>query len=161
LESKYTEYWHKQLNSATSIAKNRGGNKLRTYANLKQNFSPEKYLDHIENQSYRKSLTQLRLSSHPLNIEALRGTIHNPDNRLCEMCSLNKVEDEKHFVTECALYSNLRMDLYKNLESNNFLNLSSENKFIWILTNEDKTICKLVGKFLTDCFSKRKERLSP
>jgi len=161
LESKYTEYWHKQLNSATSIAKNRGGNKLRTYANLKQDFSPEKYLNHIENQSYRKSLTQLRLSSHPLNIEALRGTIHNPDNRLCEMCSLNKVEDEKHFVTECALYSNLRMDLYKNLESNNFLNLSSENKFIWILTNEDKTICKLVGKFLTDCFSKRKERLSP
>ena len=66
-----------------------------------------------------------------------------------------------HFTTECTLYTDLRNELYNKLETNpNFMKLTPHNKFIWLLTNEDKATCKLVGKFLTECFAKRKEMLS-
>ena len=54
MKTEYEAHWWKQLNAVNSNTKNRGGNKLRTYNQLKQNFSLEPYLLHIDNISQRK-----------------------------------------------------------------------------------------------------------
>ena len=157
LENKYDIFWHQQLNLSTSKVKNRGGNKLRTYNKIKQHFEFESYLGNIENTSHRKAVTQLRLSAHTLRIESQRGLIPDPKNRTCQQCNLNMMEDEIHFLTECPFYNQLRTQLDAKLTHiYAYKDLSNENKLIWLLSNEDKEICKLVGKFVYDCFDLRK-----
>lgn len=68
----------------------------------------EKYLSLIDNTTHRIAVSQLRLSSHTLNIETLRGTISDPNERTCNLCNLKKREDEIHFITECSHYTPLR-----------------------------------------------------
>jgi predicted transposase YbfD/YdcC len=160
LEAGYKKFWIQQINNTTSKAKNKGGNKLRTYSKLKQNFAIEKYLTHIEDTSQRASTTQLRLSSHPLNIETLRGTIPNPCDRVCQMCDLNVAEDEFHLLTICPHYETLRETILSTSVNNpNIHILNKEDKAIWLLTNEDKNICKALGKYIHACFKERKNTL--
>ena len=78
----YKLFWLEQINSKTSKIHNRGGNKLRTYCQLKQSFTMERYLTLIEDGSQRSALTKLRVSAHPLNIETLRGKVQNPNERI-------------------------------------------------------------------------------
>ena len=153
LESKYETFWHQQLNLTTSKVKNRGGNKLRIYCKLKQNFSLEKYLVTVDNNIHRNAISQLRMSCHSLNIETLRGIVTNPQERVCKHCNLLKVEDEMHFFIDCPFYSTKRKILLDPLlKAPNASHFNSEDKFIWLLTNEDKNVCKTVGKFIHECF---------
>ena len=116
MKHKYEDFWHKELNKETSRNKNKGSNKLRTYKTIKQNFQLEPYLENIDNIDHIKAVTQLRLSSHNLNIECLRGTVHNPEHRTCNLCSLNEKEDEIHFITKCPSYTTLRLQLLSTLD---------------------------------------------
>lgn len=157
LEIKYEHFWDQELNSATGKQKNKGGNKLRTYNKLKQNFAMEKYLTLIEDTSHRTALTQIRLSSHPLNIETLRGQVTNPNDRICKMCTLNIMEDEFHFIAECPKYKPLRDKLNECITNTpNANTLDRESKTIWLLTNENKTLCKSLGKYIFEGFKIRK-----
>ena len=161
LEESYTRYWYQQLNLTTSKTKNRGGNKLRTYSKIKQHFKIEQYLTLIHNTAHRKALTQLRLSSHQLHIETLRGTVREPRDRLCTKCNLSKTEDEIHFITECPHYLDHRQPLLTKLaELPNTSTLNKEAQFIWLLTAEDKDTCQKVGKFIYDCFELRRSKPS-
>ena len=137
--------------------KNKGGNKLGTYNKLKQHFIIEPYLLAIEDKPTRAAYTKLRLSSHPLNIETQRGQIHDPNQRLCQMCNLNKTEDEFHFLTVCPKYTTGRDKLLNTIDmSPRIKELSGENLAIWLLTNEEKNVCKAVGKFILESFQIRK-----
>jgi hypothetical protein len=161
LETNYEHFWHNEINSTNSKQKNKGGNKLRTYNKLKQNFAMERYLTLIEDTHHRTALTQLRLNSHPLNIESLRGHIQNPNNRICTLCNLNKVENEFHLMVECPIYNTLRHKLVDNIINNpNIQHLDQESKTIWLLTNEDKNICKALGKYIFECFKLRKQNIN-
>lgn len=156
----YEEYWANKLNSQDSLTGNKGGNKLRTYCLLKQNFGLEKYLTNTQKLSQRRAITQLRLSSHNLNIEAQRGTVRDPSDRICRACLNGEVENEEHFLTHCTKYKTQRDTLYRKLQNNNnFEKLDNHNKFIWILTNEDKNICSAVGDFILNCLEIRKNHL--
>ena len=122
----------------------------------------EPYLSHIENGDNRKALCQLRLSSHPLNIESLRGKITDPKLRLCTLCDDTKVEDEFHFMMQCNKYENERNIFIENISNYciNFRELNLQNKFLWLLSNEDKQICKDLGHLIKRCFDIRKECLA-
>ena len=53
--------------------------------------------------SYEHSLlAKLRLGTLPLAIETGRYTNTSVEHRLCKYCTLNVVEDEKHFILECT-----------------------------------------------------------
>ena len=49
----------------------------------------------------------------PLKIEIDRFNNIAVELRLCEMCDLNSIEDETHFLLYCSLYSSLRFVLYE------------------------------------------------
>ena len=154
----YETFWDFQINAPSSKQKNKGGNKLRTYNKLKQNFSLEPYLTAINDTWHRSAYTQIRISSHRLNIEALRGKVKDPTDRLCNMCNLKVMEDEIHFMATCPKYKTPRDNLLlavKNVP--NIQQLNDENKTIWLLTNEDKNICKRVGKYINECLKIRRE----
>ena len=110
---------HKILESAAQLDnkqdKNRGGKKLHTCSKIKQHFKIEQYLTLIHNTAHRRALTQLRLRSHQLHIETLRGTVREPRDRLCTKCSLSKTEDEIHFITECPHYIDHRQSCHSTI----------------------------------------------
>ena len=82
--------------------------KMRTYRSFKFNLATEKYLTVVTNYNLRKPLTKFRCSNHSLRIECDRKNDINYENRICMLCTLNKVENECHFLLECPFYENFR-----------------------------------------------------
>ena len=162
LSENYILYWSQQINSIHGRVKNKGGNKLRTYCKFKCDFALEPYLSHVENVEERAALTKLRLSSHPLNIEALRGRVQNPDERLCEMCHFKSIEDEFHFIGECPKYQLLRNKFLVPItgQFQNVNALSRDSTAIWLLSNEDKTACKSMAKYIYEGFKLRRQSVT-
>ena len=156
LKLNYNTFWYHELNKATAKSNLSGGNKLRTYNKLKVNFGPEPYLTSVENKDHRSAITQLRVSSHPLHIESQRGSVQNPENRSCPFCSYPYMEDEFHFIMECPAYSEDRANLNIVFDSVTLQQLDKKHQFLWLLTNESKHICKILGKFLFKSLQKRK-----
>ena len=85
---------------------------LRTYRYTKSSFRTEPYLYLVND---KRAISQLRCSSHILNVEKGRYTRPRTplDERLCNMC--NCVDDELHFITACAVNVNERRALYDKL----------------------------------------------
>ena len=52
---------------------------------------------------------KLRISNHKLNIETGRYDKISRCDRICPVCSLD-IEDEVHFLFDCAKYSSIRDD---------------------------------------------------
>jgi hypothetical protein len=92
--------------------------KLRTYRTLKQKLTfEEQYLSHPDRQA-REVMTRLRGGTNELRIETGRYPNTNRDRRLeaherrCLLCLSGEVEDEKHFLLECAVYEDLRKKMF-------------------------------------------------
>ena len=93
---------------------------------------------------FRKCITKIRLSSHNLFIETGRyiGIVRN--ERKCIWCSLNVLEDEFHFVLQCAKYNDLRKKYIKKY----YWSRPSTFKLVQLLSVENrKEVCNL-GKFI-------------
>ena len=73
-------------------------------------FQFQHYLNFVKVKKYRNASSRLRCSSQRLEIES--GRWHRPvrkpvDERKCKNC--NVVENEFHFLFECSLYNDLRI----------------------------------------------------
>ena len=92
--------------------------------------------------------------AHKLRIET--GRFNNklkyvpPEQRLCEYCSMNKIEDEYHYLVECPLYKDNRSKLFSYIieENKYFPVYNGIQKFIWIMTCENILILNQFGEFL-------------
>ena len=148
--------WVTRLNN--DIRKdNKQKNKLRTYRLFKQSFSREPYLVQIKSRETRVMLTKFRISSHTLHIESGRHPWKAENLRLCTLCSNQCVENELHFMLQCDAYSNYRTVFENNIakENCNFCMLSDIDKFIWLLSNEDRHLNNRMGKYILQCFETR------
>ena len=129
---------------------------LRTYCLFKTKFCREPYLDIITNNKYRAALTQLRTSSHTLEIQRGRQTKPKTaiENRLC-VCG--EIEDECHFVINCPLYNEDRKALFSKVSAvnQNFVSLNDKEKFIFLITLKDDYILNQFAKFVYMAFQKR------
>ena len=85
-------------------------------------------------------LARLRLSSHNLRVEFGRYTSQRIDyeQRYCNFCNENDIEDEYHFVLICPVYSKIRTSSIKpyyrvNPSVNKFIDLFKIDKIITLL----------------------------
>ncbi len=111
--------------------------KLRTYVTFKNEFNVEPYLLNPIQKCQSSVFAKLRCGIIPLHIET--GQYNNTalENRLCEFCEKNVIEDKKHFIFSCSYYNNLRNSLYLkiNYTQPEFQSMSVNDKFVYMLTN--------------------------
>ena len=146
--------WKNTLYSDTKLNR-KGGNKLRTYRKFKSILQMESYLTHVTNRDDRKTLCQIRTSSHKLSIETGRHLKIPECKRLCQMCQAMHIEDELHFVIQCPAYQHLRSPLLDGLRNVHFQTYTDEDKFIWLMSNEDEDICRKLANFIRAAYNLR------
>ena len=159
LKGTFTAEWQQRINSDDK-RKNGQHNKLRTYRTFKQSFVREPYLA-ITRPQIRRSVAQLRVSAHKLEIERGRHVPFShrlpPEQRTCKYCTSNAMEDEIHFLITCPFYHNLRAHLFNAIIKYfpSFSNLTTEHKFIWLMSNEDEYVISVCSQFIYNAFQKR------
>ena len=122
LKAQYLTSWRECLNKT---------NKSLTFRQYKDNIKPSPYLQHVSNRKHRRVVAKFRLSDHNLEIGKGRHTKPkiDPQNRICKMCNLSRVEDEVHFLTECDQYKSERASPFKDMKQLHFtLNTDLKNE---------------------------------
>ena len=104
------------------------------------------------------------MSAHNLEIEAGRfGKNRIPrSDRHCKYClslGTQDLGDEVHFVMMCPQFQEERKRLETKIVNSfpNVIQLSVWNKFVWMLSQEDKRCLNLVANFLSNCFKLKSE----
>jgi hypothetical protein len=142
LQNNMYDDWKEELSSKP---------KLRTYRKFKTTFKTEAYLNNFMIKCKRSILAQFRCGILPLRIETGRfinildehtGMLRRllPEERLCQICNMGKIEDEFHFLCKCPKYEDIRKELFNVIskKSSNFHELDFEEKFIFLIKNSWK-----------------------
>lgn len=108
----------------------------------------------------RSSISKIRLSAHKLAIESGRYNATFRNERYCNACKTDAIEDETHFIFQCKAYSHLRnsffSNFYKIIKIDIANNLDKERYILHVcLNSEIHTILKITVKFINDCFEHR------
>ena len=92
-----------------------------------------------------------------IRIETGRREGTPAEQRLCRLCSLNKVENKKHFLLESPVYQPLRVKLFLAFEKEirTFHSFDNRQKFIYLMSCEDKKLLSEVAKYIRDAFKLR------
>ena len=146
--------WLDKLWDDTKNIKN--GNKLRLYRQHKDCISTEQYIEQNMSRKYRQMLAKLRSGSLPIRVETGRYDNTPLEDRICNCCSANQIEDEVHILLQCDLYNDLRYKLLKHMLFLNdaFNTLSPLDKFISIM--KTKSAQYMLAKYIFDMFKRRK-----
>ena len=127
----YKQYWYSEINNSS---------RLNTYCRIKDTFNTEQYLDISTTKKLKIALTQLRLSSHRLEIE--RGRYHNipRDNWKCKFCNLSVVESEYHFLLIGQIYKDIRKTYLKSY----YQRWPTLNKFDLLMLTQNNFLSKYI-----------------
>ena len=121
--------------------------KLRTYRLFKNNVHTEEFVSNIRCRRERSLFSQFRHGILPLKIETGRFKNIQLQDRICEYCDLQEVEDETHFLCNCTLYCDIRNPLFDKACStnHNFAGIDDKNKFSYLLMNMWQDVSKFVS----------------
>ena len=161
LKKDYIRNWPKARNNTSE-----GSREKFTHKEVKFEYQLEDYLKTIRNPAHRISMTKLRLGVHSLRIQTgkyeNRGAPIPVDGRTCLVCNRGYIEDERHFLMYCPGYDNIRNELHSLLSTHDvvFKILNDEDKIRYLLTLENETTSKIVGKYTYLMFQKRKDILN-
>lgn len=141
-DGNYDRFWKRQISESSKAI---SFNKYKTAIAL------EKHLTLTFNLKHKIAISRFRLSNHTLMIEKGRHLKLHKDERKCYFCK-DKIENEEHFLIKCPFYSPLRIILKKECIEHcwRYEDLNEEQKFIFLMTNENENIIKAVGKFISD-----------
>ena len=147
----YDRFWTSELADSP---------KALSYRLFKKNVICESYLHHFEmkNTKHKIALTRFRLSNHNLLIEKGRYIELERNERKCFICK-DLIEDEQHFIVKCPLYSKQRAILYRSLQDNsiNFQSQTDDEKFVFIMINENKNVMTQLAKYISNAFLVREK----
>ena len=95
----------------------------------------------------------------PLHIETGHYRRTPVEQRLCQFCNNNSVEDESHFILQCPVYDHLRLGLFEYVYEvvPNFYSLNDSEKLCIILSHQD--IVSKSNKVLKQMFDFRNFKL--
>jgi hypothetical protein len=127
------------------------------YSHIKTSFGIENYLNILLCKTSRSCLTKLRISAHKLRIESARYGRDRLERheRTCQLCDLNEIEDEFHFVLKCRVFKELRTKFIKRY----FYTHTSMYKFLELLKSSNKPTLINLCKYITLANKKRNEIL--
>ena len=160
LKKDFIRNWLKARNNTSECSREKF-----THKEVKHNHQLEDYVRTIRNPAHRISMTKLRLGVHSLRIQTEkyenRGTPIPVEGRMCLVCNRGYIEDERHFLMCCPGYDNIRNELHSLLSTHDvvFKSLSDEDRIRYLLTLENETTSKIVGKYTYLMFQKRKDIL--
>jgi len=131
--------------------------KLRTYVIFKKECKEELYLSLGLTRRERSLLAQYRLGVLPIRLETGRFKGEKEEDRICVLCNNKEIENEFHFLLKCTLYHNERSSFFEKINSRHegFYNLEDKDKVIVLMTR----YVRLTGKFINECFTKRRNTL--
>ena len=104
----------------------------------------------------RQRLTKFRCSDHNLEIEVGRHKGIEVNDRQCQICDLNRVEDEAHFLCECPAYAAHREVLYKVTGINS---TSNEAHFQDLMQSNEPSVIGALSTFLKEASDIRRNHL--
>ena len=131
----YKQTWFTNINNS---------NRLAAYRYFKYDFETEKYLKCINNNKFRISLTQFRISAHNLAIEKGRHENIPKENRKCIYCNMNAIESEFHFLLVCPLYNGIRQQYLKPY----FRHWPTLNKFEILMSSKSTKVLNNLSKYV-------------
>ena len=154
----FVEKWHGDLNQ-TSSRRGTGGNKLRTYRQMKSDFHVESYCLDILSRKHRGSLAKFRSGTAPIKVETGRYQNLDLSERVCFHCA-SCIEDEEHVLMVCPIYEDLRLSLIREavLINPDFEGLSDIQKMCFLLS--DSQIVRSSAKVCTLILERRRNFLS-
>ena len=141
MKNKYSLFWkHKLTNSP----------KLHFLSTFKSEFKIEEYLNQVNNPTYRRLLTQFRVSCHTLNIEQGRYRKIPREQRFCEFCDAHEIEDEFHFSLSCKYYEQQRKDLNSILKTKmkTPINFETNDDLLYLLSSNDPDLVNIFSKYI-------------
>ena len=138
----FKQTWYATINNSRRLA---------SYCIHKHDFHFEKYLNCIQINKYRIALTKFRVSSHDLAVETGRYTNVAVDDRKCQQCSMNVLEDEYHFLLVCPKYRNLRINYLKPY----FCHWPSLNKFDSLMSSTSVDTINNLSKYIYSAMKMR------
>ena len=100
--NKHQQEWHEKLHTVS---------KVRTYVTFKSNYETETHLKLNICKAERSYLARFCCAVLPLKIGTGRFLGFNPEDRLCQVCDQNAIENKIHFLLHCTLYDDLRRDM--------------------------------------------------
>ena len=168
IQSKFEQFWLREINKIKLGDDNKNHNKLRFYASIKGCFNNEPYIDLVPNRSQRSDLTRIRISSSHLGIEKMKyKTPRIPEEqRYCGYCTPSGVDNhiegyvdnEQHFLVSCSSFSLKRNCLFGRLKSitPGFLSLTPAQQTATLLCPTKVVTAKLANKYIQILFNIRK-----
>jgi hypothetical protein len=148
-DGNYDRFWGGKIIQSTKAA---------SFIKFKTNISIEPHLVLNFSMKHKKAISRFRLSNHPLMIEKGRHLKIDKHERKCYFCK-DKIENEEHFLVNCPLYSPQR----KVLEDicietcTKYEDLTQEQKFIYLMTNENENTTKALGKYIVNSLTVREK----
>ena len=114
------------------------------------------YLTKPIHSKLKKNISLIRLSSHRLNVETGRYTGKSRQDRLCDVCESQEIEDEFHFILQCPKYLHIR----KKYLNNYYYKSPSVYKLLQLLGSQHTPTLAGLGKYLHQAFDLRNAALS-
>jgi len=96
-----------------------------------------------------------------LRIETGKWFKFDVEQRLCQQCQSNKIEDELHFLFECNLYQDMRTELFSQLrkiEKDNLRALQNLEQLHNFLTQVSINSINILAEFVKRAFEMRGKR---
>ena len=97
------------------------------------------------------------LVQNNLRIETVRDEKIPLDERICPLCSGNKIEDETHLLLDCQRYSSMRDIFLSKIETkiDDIRKLSHENLISQLMNSNDYYVNLRLIVFISSCFEMR------
>ena len=110
---------------------------------LKEEFGFENYLE-ILNDKNRITFCRFRTGNHKLPIESGRWSSVDKHNRKCNICNMNRIGDEFHYILECSELINERKQCLKKFYTQNINILKFKMLFQSKNVKTLRNICSLI-----------------
>jgi hypothetical protein len=131
------------------------GGRFEVYYNVKKQYKFEDYLL-LHKNNLRRNITNIRISTHNLPIEALRKAKIKRKERTCPLCLSKEICSEFHATMVCQhpKIKELRQTLDNNINAINsqWRSLLAEQKFVYLTLAIDKQCIFYYAIFLDKIF---------